>query len=158
MPEEIRRAIDGAKAGEKDKRKKVWEDKFEAEGITPKRRKKEEPGTLFTALFDFLFIPGETQIHPIDSESQTPNPTTDAKPKPKGPIKYPIDDLDVVITDREKKAGKQLTRPKLNRDVPFGKSFEPFLMSWAFFQSFGYVLSASFVGHIVNPLHNLVRS
>lgn len=40
MPEEIRRAIDGAKAGEKEKRKKVWEDKLEAEGTASKRRKK----------------------------------------------------------------------------------------------------------------------
>lgn len=44
MPEDIRKAIDGAKAGEKEKRKKVWEDKHEAEGIPPKRRKKDEPG------------------------------------------------------------------------------------------------------------------
>lgn len=82
----------------------------------------------------------------LDSETQTPTPAfPDAKPKPRGPIKYPIDDLDVVITDREKKSGKQVTRPQIDRDVPFGKDFEPFLMSWAFFQSFGSVL------FIVNP-------
>lgn len=55
IPEDIRKAIDGAKAGEKEKRKKVWEDKHEAEGIPPKKRKKEEgtgtldPHTLSTA-------------------------------------------------------------------------------------------------------------
>ncbi len=32
MPKTVRRAIDGAKAGEKEKRKKVWEEKLEAEG------------------------------------------------------------------------------------------------------------------------------
>lgn len=42
MPEEVRRAIDGAKAGEKEKRKKVWEEKLEAEGSVSKRRKKGE--------------------------------------------------------------------------------------------------------------------
>lgn len=63
----------------------------------------------------------------------------DVKPKPKGPIKYPIDDLDVIISDREKKAGKQVVRPHLDRDLPFGELFEPFLMAWAFFQSFSYV-------------------
>jgi bromodomain adjacent to zinc finger domain protein 1A len=47
--------------------------------------------------------------------------------------------LDVVITDREKKSGKQVTRPRIDRDVPFGKSFESFLMTWAFLQSFGCV-------------------
>lgn len=42
MPEEVRRAIDGAKAGEKEKRKKVWEEKLEAEGSASKRRRKGE--------------------------------------------------------------------------------------------------------------------
>lgn len=59
------------------------------------------------------------------------------KPKPKGPIKYPIDDLDVVVTDRERKLGKQVMRPPLERELPFGVAFEPFLMSWAFLQAFG---------------------
>jgi hypothetical protein len=67
------------------------------------------------------------------------------KPKPKGPVKYPIDDLDVVITDREKKAGKQVARPPLDRDLPFEDHFEPFLMAWAFFQSFGYVGPRKFI-------------
>ena len=76
----------------------------------------------------------------LDSEAHTPTPTLpDAKPKPRGPVKYPIDDLDVAITDREKKTGKKVTRPRIDRDVPFGRSFEPFLMTWAFFQSFGWV-------------------
>ncbi|KAF8310996.1 hypothetical protein DL93DRAFT_2083951 [Clavulina sp. PMI_390] len=124
MPDDIRRAIDGAKAGEKEKRKKVWEDKFEAEGIPSKRRKKEEPVA--------------------DSEANTPAPAaSDVKPKPKGPIKYPIEDLDVTITDREKKAGRKVMRPPISREVPFGEAFERFLMSWAFFQSFGAVLKIS---------------
>jgi bromodomain adjacent to zinc finger domain protein 1A len=45
MTEEVRRAIDGAKQGEKEKRKKVWEDKHEAEGgPAAKRRKKDGQG------------------------------------------------------------------------------------------------------------------
>lgn len=76
----------------------------------------------------------------LESETHTPSPALpDTKPKPKGPIKYPIDDLDVVITDREKKAGKHVMRPQMDRKVPFGEQFESFLMSWAFFQSFGFV-------------------
>ncbi|KAF9512921.1 hypothetical protein BS47DRAFT_1329990 [Hydnum rufescens UP504] len=120
MTEEIRRAIDGAKQGEKEKRKKVWEDKHEAEGgPAAKRRKK------------------DGQDSPAGS-----GPVVD-KPKPKGPIKYPIDDLDVMITDRERKGGKQTLRPPLERDVPFGSDFESSLMSWCFMQSFGAVLKIS---------------
>lgn len=137
MPEEVRRAIDGAKAGEKEKRKKVWEEKLEAEGSISKRRKKGEELGLRSLRTCALF---SDQLSSLDSEAHTPTPAlADAKPKPRGPVKYPIDDLDVVLTDREKKSGKQVTRPRIDRDVPFGKSFESFLMTWAFFQSFGCV-------------------
>ncbi len=45
MTEEILLAINGAKQGEKEKRKKVWEDKHEAECIpASKRRKKDDKG------------------------------------------------------------------------------------------------------------------
>lgn len=50
MPEAVRRAIDGAKAGEKEKRKKVWEDKLEAEGTVSKRRKKGDEAGLSNSL------------------------------------------------------------------------------------------------------------
>lgn len=46
MSDDIKRSIEGAKAGEKDKRKKVWEDKLEAEGVVSKKRKKDD-GLLF---------------------------------------------------------------------------------------------------------------
>ena len=42
MTEDIRMAINGAKQGEKEKRKKVWEDKHEAEGIPVSKRRKKE--------------------------------------------------------------------------------------------------------------------
>ncbi|KAF8342653.1 ATP-utilizing chromatin assembly and remodelling N-terminal-domain-containing protein [Cantharellus anzutake] len=120
MTEDIRMAINGAKQGEKEKRKKVWEEKHEIEGIpASKRRKKEEKDTA------------------------TPSGAPAEKPKPKGPIKYPIEDLDVTISERERKAGKAVVRPAFDRDVPFGSDFEPFLMSWAFMQSFGAVLKLS---------------
>jgi hypothetical protein len=84
----------------------------------------------------------------IDSPAGS-GPVVD-KPKPKGPIKYPIDDLDVMITDRERKGGKQTLRPPLERDVPFGSDFEPFLMSWCFMQSFGCVVYSILLHWIVS--------
>jgi bromodomain adjacent to zinc finger domain protein 1A len=54
----------------------------------------------------------------------------------KKPIKYPTEDLDVIPTEREKKAGLKV-RPVPKRDVPFGDSFEAFLMSWSYLQVFG---------------------
>ena len=89
-------------------------------------------------------------------DTPTPGGTPAEKPKPKGPIKYPIDDLDVTISERERKAGKAVVRPTFERDVPFGPAFEPFLMSWAFTQSFGYVTSSSMCRRIVSCVFSAV--
>ena len=59
----------------------------------------------------------------------------------KRPTKYPTEDLDLKITDKEKAKGKAVTRPALDRDLPFGGKavFETFLMAWNFLNTFGYV-------------------
>ena len=53
-------------------------------------------------------------------------------------VRYPTEDLDVRLSERDRKAGKPLTRPRPDKDVPFGPSFETFLMTWDFLVTFGY--------------------
>lgn len=59
-----------------------------------------------------------------------------AQAKKRG-VRYPTEDLDVKLSDKDRKAGKILCRPKMDRDVPFGAAFEAFAMSWSFLQTFG---------------------
>ena len=64
-----------------------------------------------------------------------------AEKKKKKPVRYPTEDLDVRIGDKDKKAGMRLTRPLANRAcLPFNDSkgcFEAFLMAWNFLVVYG---------------------
>lgn len=64
-----------------------------------------------------------------------------AERKKKKPIRYPTEDLDVRISDKEKKAGIKLKKPIPSRvHLPFGEDqaiFESFLMAWNFMVVFG---------------------
>ena len=61
--------------------------------------------------------------------------------KKKKPVRYPTEDLDVVIGDREKKAGMKLKRPVPRcMAMPFGDdqvTNEAFLMAWNFLVVYG---------------------
>lgn len=65
-----------------------------------------------------------------------------AEKKKKKPIRYPTEDLDVRLNDKDKKAGVlRLQRPIANRAIlPFNEvpgSFESFLMAWNFLVVYG---------------------
>lgn len=61
-----------------------------------------------------------------------------AEKKKKKPIRYPTEDLDVKLADKEIKAGAQVLRPVPSRKaLPFGPSFESFLMTWNFLVTYG---------------------
>jgi bromodomain adjacent to zinc finger domain protein 1A len=65
------------------------------------------------------------------------------KTKKKKPLRYPTEDLDVRLTDKDIKAGATLSRPVPSRTtLPFGDQqvFEKFLMTWNFLISYGLVL------------------
>lgn len=48
-----------------------------------------------------------------------------AEKKKKKPVRYPTEDLDVVLNDKEKKAGAKVTRPVPSRlSMPFGEEKE----------------------------------
>lgn len=64
-----------------------------------------------------------------------------AERKKKKPIRYPTEDLDVRISDKEKKAGIKVKKPIPSRaHLPFGEdqaTFESFLMTWNFLVVYG---------------------
>lgn len=64
-----------------------------------------------------------------------------AEKKKKKPIRYPTEDLDIAIGDKEKKAGMKLKRPAPSRvAMPFGTDRlmnEAFIMSWNFLVVYG---------------------
>lgn len=73
-----------------------------------------------------------------------------AEKKKKKPIRYPTEDLDVRLADKEKKAGVKVKRPVPSRvALPFSDDsvdFEAFLMSWNFLVVYGYVFLLIFAG------------
>ncbi|EEB99158.1 hypothetical protein MPER_01214 [Moniliophthora perniciosa FA553] len=68
-----------------------------------------------------------------------------AEKKKKKPVRYPTEDLDVRIGDKEKKAGMKVKRPVASRiALPFNDTpgtFEQFLLAWNFLVVSGAILS-----------------
>lgn len=64
-----------------------------------------------------------------------------AEKKKKKPVRYPTEDLDVRVADRDKKAGVKVKRPVASRHaLPFNNTpgaFESFLMGWNFLIVYG---------------------
>lgn len=64
-----------------------------------------------------------------------------AEKKKKKPIRYPTEDLDISIGDKEKKAGMRVKRPVPSRvSMPFGtdkETNEAFVMAWNFLVVYG---------------------
>ena len=67
-----------------------------------------------------------------------------AEKKKKKPVRYPTEDLDIRIGEKDKKAGMRLTRPLAFKaclpayDIP--GAFESFLMTWNFLVVYGCVV------------------
>jgi bromodomain adjacent to zinc finger domain protein 1A len=68
-----------------------------------------------------------------------------AEKKKKKPLRYPTEDLDVLLSDKEKKAGINIKRPVPSRvALPFNDTpgtFEAFLMTWNFLVVYGLVIN-----------------
>lgn len=64
-----------------------------------------------------------------------------AEKKKKKPIRYPTEDLDIRISEKDKKAGVSLRRPLAQRNgLPFNdtpNTFESLLLCWNFLNAFG---------------------
>jgi len=138
MPEETRKGVETIKKGEIDKRKKVWEDKLD--GPPSKKQKK------MTAAQEEKATKKEREAFDKAEKNKSAKEEAErlaAEKKKKKPVRYPTEDLDVRLTDKDKKAGMKVQRPVPNRlSLPFSdlpETFEAFLMSWNFLVVYGYV-------------------
>ncbi|KAG8844443.1 hypothetical protein FRB96_003031 [Tulasnella sp. 330] len=137
MPEEVREGVEGVKKLDHEKRRKIWEDR---EGPPNKKRK----GMLTDeekVARDAEELKKQQELERMEVEADLAARRA-AAAKKRG-IRYPTEDMDVKLSDRDRKAGKNLTRPKFEKNVPFGKSFETFLMTWNFLVTFGKALNLS---------------
>ncbi|KAF9037807.1 chromatin remodeling complex protein [Hymenopellis radicata] len=140
MPEETRRGVETIKKGEIDKRKKVWEDK---DG-PPTKKKKLTPAQEERAEKRERDAQEKAEKQRIAKEEAE---RIAADKKKKKPLRYPTEDLDVRLTDKDKKAGMKVQKPIPSRTaLPFNESpgvFEAFLMSWNFLVVYGQALHLS---------------
>ncbi|KAG1755110.1 chromatin remodeling complex protein [Suillus paluster] len=148
MPEETRKGVEDIKRGEIDKRKKIWEDK---EGPPTKKQKKmtaaqEERVKALAAAAEKR----EREAREKAERQQKAKEEAErlaAEKKKKKPVRYPTEDLDVRLSDKEKKAGLKVKKPTPSKSgLPFGDNqctFEAFLMSWNFLVIYGQPLHLS---------------
>ncbi|KJA26175.1 hypothetical protein HYPSUDRAFT_133617 [Hypholoma sublateritium FD-334 SS-4] len=141
MPEETRQGVEIIKKGEIDKRKKIWEDK---EGPPNKKQRK------MTAAQEDRAEKREREAHDKAEKQRLAKEEAEriaAEKKKKKPVRYPTEDLDIRIGDKDKKAGMRLTRPLANKAcLPFNDipgAFESFLMTWNFLVVYGQPLHLS---------------
>ncbi|KAG6911832.1 hypothetical protein DXG01_000079 [Tephrocybe rancida] len=145
MPEETRKGVETIKKGEIDKRKKVWEDK---EGPPTKKQKKMTPAQEERGE-SLLSEKREREAREkLEKQKQAKEEAERlaAEKKKKKPVRYPTEDLDVRLGDKDKKAGIKVQRPHANRDLPFNETpgaFEAFLMAWNFLVVYGQPLHLS---------------
>lgn len=134
MPEDTRKGVENIKKGEIDKRKKVWEAK---EGPPTKKQKK------MTAAQEEKARVAAAKKEAAEKEAER----LAAEKKKKKPVRYPTEDLDVTLSEKDKKAGMKTQRPVPSRTLlPFNDTpgtFESFLMSWNFLVAHGHPLHLS---------------
>lgn len=147
MPEATRQGVEDIKKGEIQKRKKVWEDK---EGPLKKQKKlsaaREEKGDSRRIASNNLSHPltalaleKEREAEKLLARAEAERQATEKKKKK--PIRYPTEDLDVMLSEKDKKNGMKVRRPIPSRTaLPFNDregSFESFLMTWNFLVVYG---------------------
>jgi len=135
MPDETRKGVEKLKKGEMEKRKKAWEEK---EGPNAKKQKK-DPERAFGSQFLALNTADRSTAEKLKELAKPPPPPPEKKKKK--PLRYPAEDMDVVLPERDKKAGAKVQRPIPSRELPFRDLpgvFEPFLMVWNYLNVYGY--------------------
>ncbi|KAE9410920.1 hypothetical protein BT96DRAFT_870719 [Gymnopus androsaceus JB14] len=141
MTEDIRKDVETIKKGEHDKRKKAWEDK---EGPPNKKQKK------MTAAQEERAMKRDRDAQQKLDQQRLAREEAEkiaAEKKKKKPLRYPTEDLDVRLTDKDLKGGMKLKRPvPTTHALPFNRhpgSFESFLMAWNFLVVYGQALHLS---------------
>ncbi|KAI6136757.1 chromatin remodeling complex protein [Pisolithus sp. B1] len=147
MPEETRKGVETIKRGEIDKRKKAWEDK---EGPPTKKQKKmtaaqEERVKALAAAAEKREREAREKAEKQKAKEEAERLA--AEKKKKKPIRYPTEDLDIQISEKDKKIGARVQKPVPSRTLlPFAEdpvAFESFLMAWNFLVVYGQPLHLS---------------
>lgn len=131
MPDETRKGVENLRKGEMEKRKKAWEEK---EGPSTKKQKKELERALSYTL-EALSLADLLTAEKLKEPAPPP-----PQKKKKKPLRYPAEDMDVMLPERDKKAGAKVQRPVPSRELPFRETpgaFEPFLMAWNYLNIYG---------------------
>jgi bromodomain adjacent to zinc finger domain protein 1A len=152
MPEETKSHVEDVRKGEIDKRKKAWEDK---EGPPTKKQKKmtaaqEEKGNAISQVLSkrslIYLCAAEKKEKEAKEKAEKQRLAKEeaerlaAEKKKKKPIRYPTEDLDIQVSDKDKKAGAKVQRPLASRALPFNENpsvFESFLLAWNFLVVYG---------------------
>lgn len=136
MPDEIRKGVDAVKKSESEKRKRISEAK---ENPPPVKRPKRVKPPLTEEEKASKAKDEEAARVKRERDEAHRQALTGCK---KSVARWPIEDLDVVLTEKEKQGGKPVVRPLPHRiaDFPAPDYFEPFLMSWNFVTTYGFVL------------------
>ena len=140
MPDETRKGVENLKKGEMEKRKKAWEEK---EGPNAKKQKK-DPERASNCLLEASSLADLPTAEKLKEPAKPPPPPPEKKKKK--PLRYPAEDMDVMLPERDKKAGAKVQRPVPSKDLPFRGvpgAFEPFLMAWNYLNVYGYADRAS---------------
>jgi len=135
MPDETRKGVENLKKGEMEKRKKAWEEK---EGPSAKKQKK-EPERALSSWFPAQNLTDRHTAERLREPAKPPPPPPEKKKKK--PLRYPAEDMDVVLPERDKKAGAKVQRPVPSRELPFRDlpgAFESLLMAWNYLNVYGY--------------------
>lgn len=147
MPEETRKGVENIKRGEIDKRKKAWEDK---DGPPTKKQKKmtaaqEERVKALAAAAEKREREAREKAEKQKAKEEAERLA--AEKKKKKPIRYPTEDLDVHVSEKDKKSGVRVKKPTPSRTLlPFSEdpaTFESFLMAWNFLVVYGQPLHLS---------------
>ncbi|KAL4267617.1 Chromatin remodeling complex protein [Pleurotus pulmonarius] len=154
MPEETRKGVADIKKGEIDKRRKTYQNE---EGGPPTKKQKLNQKKSLSPAEEAKMKAGLPVSHKKDRENREKverqrlakieADRLAAEKKKKKPIRYPTEDLDVRLTDKDKKAGMKIQRPVPSQTaLPFNEqpgTFESFLLVWNFLNVYGQPLHLS---------------
>lgn len=132
MPADIRKDVDAIKKTELDKRKKI----SEAKENPPKRSRRKAPAATLTEEERAQLAREEEAVKAKKAKDEANRlATTGCK---RAVNRWPIEDLDVVVTQKEVEAGKLVKKPAIHTVQEFSAPhmFDKFIMSWVYITTF----------------------
>ncbi|KIM33020.1 hypothetical protein M408DRAFT_190836 [Serendipita vermifera MAFF 305830] len=140
MPDDVRKGVDAVKRTESEKRKRVSEVKEHSSPVKRAKRATKAPLT-----------EEEKVAKARDEEAAKVKRERDEANRllltgcRRHVARWPIEDLDVVLTQAEKASGKPICRPTGHSTSEFSapEVFESFIMSWNFVTTYGHAFNVS---------------